>query len=122
MKESRTAITDSQTYVATQASLGHALVVAGHLMPGRGHRDINSDCPPVDTRSSSGLRKFGIEQRQIIRDLQTPQMPLAAGSNSSGNAGACRKASRTKWFALAQSLNSFAPCASMSHEAAGNSE
>ncbi|CAE8712151.1 unnamed protein product, partial [Polarella glacialis] len=108
MEESRTAITDSQIHVATQASLGHAFIVAGHLMPGRVHSDINSDCPPVDTRSSSGLRKFGIERRQIIRDLQSPQMPSAAGSNkSSGNAGACQKASRTKWFTLAQSPSSF---------------
>ncbi|CAE8602852.1 unnamed protein product, partial [Polarella glacialis] len=50
----------------------------------------------------------GIERRRIIRDLQSPQMLSGAGSNSSGNAGACRKPSRTKWFSLAQSPNSFA--------------
>ncbi|CAE8736492.1 unnamed protein product [Polarella glacialis] len=55
--------------------------------------------------SSSGLKKFGIEWRQVTRDLEPPQMVSAAGSNSSGDAGACRKASRTKWFALAQSLS-----------------
>ncbi|CAE8643430.1 unnamed protein product [Polarella glacialis] len=99
---------DSQTHVATQTSLGHAQ--AGHSTPGRVHSDINWDCPPVDMWSSSGLKKFGIEKRQIIHDVQSPQMPLAAGSNnSSGNAGACRKASRTKWSAIAQSLSSFAP-------------
>ncbi|CAE8723568.1 unnamed protein product [Polarella glacialis] len=65
-------------------------------MLGRMQSDTNWDCPPVDTWSSSGLKKFGIERRQIIRDLQSPQMPSAAGSNSSGNAGACRKASRKK--------------------------
>ncbi|CAE8618188.1 unnamed protein product [Polarella glacialis] len=63
-------------------------------MLGRMQSDINWDCPPVDTWSSSGLKKFGIERRQSIRDLQSPQMPSAAGSNSSGNTGACRKASR----------------------------
>ncbi|CAE8594475.1 unnamed protein product [Polarella glacialis] len=72
-------------------------------MPRGVHSDINWDCPPVHTWSSSGLRKFGIERRRITRELQSPpQMPSAIGSNSSGTAGACRKASRTKWFALAQ--------------------
>ncbi|CAE8616529.1 unnamed protein product [Polarella glacialis] len=71
-------------------------------MSRRVHSDIKWDCPRVDTWSSSGLKKFGIKRRQIIRDLQSPQMPSAAGSNSSGDVGACRKASRTKWFALAQ--------------------
>ena len=46
-------------------------------MPGRVHGDINWDCPRVDTWSSSGLKTFGIETRQIIRDLQSPQMPSA---------------------------------------------
>ncbi|CAE8615403.1 unnamed protein product [Polarella glacialis] len=108
MKESRSAFTESQTRGATQTFLGHALVIAEHLMLGRVHSDINWDCPPVTTRFSSGLKKFGIEQRQIIRDLQSPQMPSAAGSNSSENALACQEASRMKLFALAQSLSSFA--------------
>ncbi|CAE8656722.1 unnamed protein product [Polarella glacialis] len=81
----------------------------GHLMPGGVHSDINWDCPPVDTWSPSGLKKFGIERRQIFRDLKSPQMPSAAGSISSGSASACRKTSPTKWIALAQSLSSFAP-------------
>ncbi|CAE8645605.1 unnamed protein product [Polarella glacialis] len=76
-EESRSAVTESQTHVATQTSLGHACAVAGHLKPGRMHSDINWDCPPVDTWSSSGLKKFGIERRQIIRDLQSAQMPSA---------------------------------------------
>ncbi|CAE8651137.1 unnamed protein product [Polarella glacialis] len=80
-EESCSAVTESETHVATQTSLGHACAVAGHLMPGRVHSDINWDCPRVDTWSSSGLKKFGIERRQIIRDLQSPQMPSAAGSN-----------------------------------------
>ncbi|CAE8644400.1 unnamed protein product [Polarella glacialis] len=59
--------------------------------------------------ASNGLRNFGIERRQITRELQSPpQMPSAVGSNSSGNAGACRNASQAKCFAFAQSLNSFA--------------
>ncbi|CAE8598186.1 unnamed protein product [Polarella glacialis] len=59
-------------------------------MPGRVHSNINWDCPRADTWASSGLKRLGIEQRQIIRDLQSPQMPSAAGSNkSSGTAGAC---------------------------------
>jgi hypothetical protein len=55
-----------------------------HLMPGRMQSDIKWDCPPIDTWSSSSLKKFGIERRQIIRDLQSPQMP------------------RTKWTAALQ--------------------
>ncbi|CAE8658802.1 unnamed protein product [Polarella glacialis] len=53
-------------------------------MPGRMHSDINWDCPPVDTWSSSGLEKFGIERRQIIRDLQSAQMPSAPGRLAQG--------------------------------------
>ena len=94
----------------TQTSLGHVWAVAGHLMPGRLHSNINWVCPRVDTWSSSGLKKFGIERRQITRELQSPpQMPSAVGSNSSGTAGACRNASQAKCLALAQSLNSSAP-------------
>ncbi|CAE8656894.1 unnamed protein product [Polarella glacialis] len=86
------------------------LAVAGHLMPRRMQSDINCVCPRIDTWSSSGLKKFRIERRQMIRDLQSPQqMPSAVGSNSAAIAVACRNALRTKWLALAKSLSSFAP-------------
>ncbi|CAE8649932.1 unnamed protein product [Polarella glacialis] len=58
-------------------------------MPRRVHSNINWNCPRADTWASSGFKTFGIEQRQIIRDLQSPQMFSAAGSNSSGTASAC---------------------------------
>ncbi|CAE8623574.1 unnamed protein product [Polarella glacialis] len=73
-------------------------------MPGKVHSDINSDWSRIDTWSSSGWRQIGIENCQIIRDLQTPQMPSAAG------ASACCKASGSKWFALQQSLTCGARC------------